>query len=100
MSAVCKSLARYAAVEANLLALKAASLATYSGVFTLYPLLTGNARVHHGGILLLREAARLADDGKLAPRVDSCRFDLCSVELAYAALTDSTASGKIVVDIE
>jgi NADPH2:quinone reductase len=36
--------------------------ATYSGVFTLMPLLTGSGQAHHGEIL--QQAAALADDGK------------------------------------
>jgi NADPH:quinone reductase len=71
--------------------------ATYSGVFTLHPLLTGERRAHHGEIM--REATRLVEAGYLKPRVDMRRFDLCSAELAYEALTNSTAQGKIVVDI-
>lgn len=39
--------------------------ATYSGVFTLLPMLTGRGRVHHGDIL--REATKLAKAGKLKP---------------------------------
>ncbi|CAB3752258.1 zinc-dependent alcohol dehydrogenase family protein [Paraburkholderia solisilvae] len=71
--------------------------ASYSGVFTLYPLLSGEHRAHHGE--MLREAARLVDDGKLTPHVDARRFDLDSVEAAYQALSDGTARGKLVVDI-
>jgi NADPH2:quinone reductase len=71
--------------------------ATYSGVFTLYPLLTGNHRAHLGEVL--REATRLAEAGQLAPRVDPRRFDLTSAEAAYEALSSGTAAGKIVVEI-
>jgi NADPH2:quinone reductase len=71
--------------------------ATYSGVFTLYPLLTGLHRAHHGE--MLREATRLAEAGKLTPNIDPRRFDLRSVELAYDAITNATARGKIVVDV-
>jgi len=71
--------------------------ATYSGVFTLYPLLTGKNRPHHGKIL--REATRLAEARQLAPRIDPRQFDLHSAELAYEALMDGTARGKIVVDL-
>ena len=39
--------------------------ATYSGVFTLFPLLTGQDQAHHGRVL--REAAALIDAGKLRP---------------------------------
>jgi NADPH2:quinone reductase len=71
--------------------------ATYSGVFTLYPLLTGKNRAHHGEMLL--EATRLVEGGQLMPRVDPRRFDLESTERAYGALTDGSAQGKIVVEI-
>ena len=70
---------------------------TYSGVFTLLPLLTGEGRAHHGDIL--REAARLADAQKLAPRIDPRRFSLATVGEAYQAVEDRTAAGKIVVDV-
>jgi NADPH:quinone reductase len=72
--------------------------ASYSGVFTLYPLLSGKHRAHHAA--MLREATRLADAGKLTPRLDARRFDLSSAELAYDAITTATAQGKIVVDVE
>ena len=71
--------------------------ATYSGVFTLHALLSGKNRAHHGE--MLREATRLVDAGKLAPRVDPRRFDLGSAEFAYEALVNGTAQGKIVVDV-
>jgi NADPH:quinone reductase-like Zn-dependent oxidoreductase len=72
--------------------------ATYSGIFTLLPLLTGQGRAHHGDIL--GHAARLADAGRLKPRLDPRRFTLDSVADAYAALTTRTARGKLVVDID
>lgn len=71
--------------------------ATYSGVFTLHPLLSGEGRAHHGEIL--REVARLVEAGKLAPRLHPRRFGLADIEAAYDALTDRTADGKLVVDI-
>ena len=43
--------------------------ATYSGVFTLLPLLTGEGRAHHGQIL--GEATRLAEAGQLLPNARS-----------------------------
>lgn len=70
---------------------------TYSGVFTLLPLLTGEGRAHHGEIL--RQAARLAEAGKLRPILDPRRFHLGEVHQAHAALTDRTASGKVVVEV-
>jgi NADPH2:quinone reductase len=71
--------------------------ATYSGVFTLLPLLTGEGRDRHGAIL--RDASRLADAGQLTPRVDPRRFDLDHVTDAFTLLTSGTANGKVVVDI-
>lgn len=71
--------------------------ATYSGVFTLYPLLSGKNRSHHGEIL--REATRLVEARQLSPRIDPRRFDLYSAEVAYEALTNGTSSGKLVVEI-
>lgn len=71
--------------------------ATYSGVFTLLPLLTGEGRAHHGGIL--REAARMADAGLLVPQLDPRRYSLADVAQAHAAIEDRTARGKLVVDI-
>jgi NADPH:quinone reductase len=71
--------------------------ATYSGVFTLHALLTGEHREHHGA--MLREATRLVDSGKLVPNLDPRRFTLASAESAYDALSDGSARGKIVVDV-
>jgi NADPH:quinone reductase len=72
--------------------------ASYSGVFTLHPLLSGEHRAHHGA--MLREATRLAEAGKLRPNLDPRRFDLRSAELAYDAITGGTARGKIVVEVD
>ncbi|GAA5016624.1 zinc-dependent alcohol dehydrogenase family protein [Streptomyces siamensis] len=71
--------------------------ATYSGVFTLLPMLTGNGRAHHGDIL--REITALADAGKLRPLMDPNRYDLTTVPEAHSAVEGGTALGKIVVDI-
>jgi NADPH2:quinone reductase len=71
--------------------------ATYSGVFTLLPLLTGEGRAHHGAIL--EQAARLAEAGKVMPLVDPRRFTLETVRDAYHAMEAQTARGKLVVEI-
>jgi NADPH:quinone reductase len=71
--------------------------ASYSGVFTLLPLLTGEGRAHHGHIL--REATRLVEAGQLRPRLDPRRFGLGNVADAHAAVENQSADGKIVVDI-
>jgi NADPH:quinone reductase len=71
--------------------------ATYSGVFTLAPMVTGRGRDHHGEIL--REATALADVGVLAPRLDPRRFTLATVDKAHEVVATGTGSGKIVVGI-
>ncbi len=71
--------------------------ATYSGVFTLLPLLTGEGRAHHGDIMA--EATRLAEAGKLAPLLDSRHFELETVTEAYGLIRERAAKGKLVVDI-
>ena len=69
--------------------------ATYSGVFTLLPLLTGEGRPHHGEILA--EATKLAEAGKLSARPDPRRFTLETACDAYRAV--KSGGGKFVVDI-
>jgi NADPH:quinone reductase-like Zn-dependent oxidoreductase len=72
--------------------------ATYSGVFTLLPLLSGKGRAQHGAIM--REAAQLVDAGKVRAQLDPQRYTLATAGAAQAALTDGTARGKVVVDVE
>jgi len=67
--------------------------ASYSGVFTLLPLLSGKGRAAHGAIL--REAARLVDTGKLSVQLNAGRFTLAEANEAHAA----SGGGKVVVDI-
>ena len=71
--------------------------ATYSGVFTLLPMLTGDGRAHHGEIL--REAAGLIEAGKIVTRIDPRHFTLDTILDAYQALKDKTAAGRVVVDV-
>lgn len=71
--------------------------ATYSGVFTLLPLLSGEGRAHHGEIMA--QATRLAEAGKLVPLLDARRFTLENVDDAYALIRDHAAKGKLVVDV-
>jgi len=70
---------------------------TYSGIFTLLPLLTGEGRAHHGEIL--RDATRLAEAGRLTPLLDPRRYTLDTAAQAYLALEQRTATGKVVMDI-
>ena len=67
--------------------------ATYSGVFTLLPLLSGKGRAAHGAIL--REAAKLVDAGKLKVQLQAGRFTLEQANEAHAAVI----SGRVVVDV-
>jgi NADPH:quinone reductase-like Zn-dependent oxidoreductase len=83
--------------EQHSLATLSLKAGTYSGVFTLLPILTGEGREHHGEIM--REATRLAEAAKLRPHVDSHRFNLTTVEDAYALLRSGNANGKIVIEI-
>jgi NADPH:quinone reductase len=71
--------------------------ATYSGIFTLIPLLSGNGRSHHGKIM--REATVIIEAGKLSPLMDPRHFSMDTAEDAYAALESRNAKGKIVVEI-
>ena len=71
--------------------------ATYSGVFTLYPMLSGVGLEGHGEIL--RRAAALADEGKLKPLLNPRRFSTSDLDAAYVAV-ESGSTGKVVVEIE
>ncbi|KAA2242952.1 zinc-dependent alcohol dehydrogenase family protein [Chitinophaga agrisoli] len=70
--------------------------ATYSGVFTLYPLLSGNGRSHHGEIL--RQATALIEAGMVKPTVSPSSYNLETVMDAYREVAAGSA-GKVVVDI-
>ncbi len=70
--------------------------ATYSGVFTLLPLLTGVGQAHHGDIL--REAATLVDDGRLNPVLNKQHFFSANIEAAHARV-EAGALGKVVVEL-
>jgi NADPH:quinone reductase-like Zn-dependent oxidoreductase len=72
--------------------------ASYSGVFTLLPLLSGEGRAHHGEIL--DQAVKLAEAGQLQISLDPRRFSLDGVENAYTATKNGTMRGKLVVEIE
>jgi len=70
--------------------------ASYSGVFTLLPLLNAKGREHHGQIL--SEAARLIDAGNLKPIMDGHQFDLHSANAAYDLLAGG-AQGRLAIEI-
>jgi NADPH:quinone reductase-like Zn-dependent oxidoreductase len=70
--------------------------ATYSGVFTLLPLLSGIGHERHGQILA--EAARLVDDGKLIPLLNERVYSVDDLADAHAAVA-AGATGKVVIDL-
>src|SRR5215470_615416 len=70
--------------------------ATYSGVFTLLPLITGEARAHHGEILA--HIATVVETGKLKPVLNEPIVSMADVGSAHA-LVESGAVGKVVVDL-
>jgi NADPH:quinone reductase-like Zn-dependent oxidoreductase len=71
--------------------------ATYSGVFTLYPLISGKGRAHHGEIM--REATILAETGRLVPFLNPQRYTTATVEDAYNDIEHGKVKGKTVIDI-
>jgi NADPH2:quinone reductase len=71
--------------------------ATYSGVFVLLPLLTGEGRAHHGEIL--RQATRLAQTNRLRPVVDPRHFTFDTALSAHEAVEQGTAVSKIAIDL-
>jgi NADPH2:quinone reductase len=70
----------------------------YSGVFTLYPLISGEGRAHHGEIL--KEATCLVEAGRIIPLVDPGLYTLETIEQAYLSLQRKTAHGKVVITID
>jgi NADPH2:quinone reductase len=69
--------------------------ATYSGVFTLYPMLSGEGRSHHGEIL--KHAAAMADTAALTPLLNERRFSPAEIHEAFAAV-EAGSTGKVVVE--
>src|SRR5262249_50958328 len=70
--------------------------ATYSGVFTLLPLITGEGRAHHGEILA--HITAFVEAGKLKPVLNEHMISMADVGSAHA-LVESGAAGKVVVDV-
>ena len=69
--------------------------ATYSGVFTLLPLLSGSCRANHGHIL--GEAAKLAEGNQLNPLLTEQDFGQ-DIAAAYDAVAKGTR-GKVVLEL-
>jgi NADPH:quinone reductase-like Zn-dependent oxidoreductase len=70
--------------------------ASYSGVFTLFPLISGEGRAHHGKVLT--QAAALAEAGELRPMLNGRRFSVADIDAAHA-LVESGSLGKVVVEL-
>jgi NADPH2:quinone reductase len=64
----------------------------------LLPLLTGKGRAHHGEIL--REATKLAEAGKLTPRLSTERFSFETALQAHMAVESAKTVGKVVVEVQ
>jgi NADPH:quinone reductase len=71
------------------------SVATYSGVFTLLPLLSGNGRANHGHIL--QESAALANKNRLKPLLAEHDFGT-DIASAYDAVANAS-KGKVVLEL-
>jgi NADPH:quinone reductase-like Zn-dependent oxidoreductase len=69
---------------------------SYSGVFTLFPLLSGVGQAHHGEIL--RRTAECVDAGKLTPLLNERRFSGQDIADAYATV-EAGSTGKVVVEL-
>ena len=70
--------------------------ATYSGVFTLYPLLTGIGRANHGHIL--QQASKLAEQGLLKPLLAEQQFGRDEIAAAFD-LVAKGSKGKVTVEL-
>lgn len=70
--------------------------ATYSGVFTLLPLLTGLGRANHGQIL--HAVAELAERGQLKPLLADEQFGANEIARAYDAVANGS-KGKVVLEL-
>ena len=72
--------------------------ASYSGVFTMLPLLTGIGKKHNGEIL--REATKLIKDGKIVVFNDPTVYSLEDVDKAHELVSQGKSSGKVVIAIK
>ena len=70
--------------------------ATYSGVFTLLPLITGEGRAHHGEILA--HVTALVETGEIKPLLNDHIVSVTDIDTAHA-LVESGAIGKVVVEL-
>lgn len=68
---------------------------TYSGVFTLAPLLSGEGRAHHGEIM--KNATQLANSGQLKPAVNPKDFSFENIAEAYSGIENHSLKNRAVV---
>ncbi len=71
---------------------------TLHAVFMLIPMLYDVGRAHHGEIL--RDVARLVDEGALRPLIDPERFTFNDAAAAHRKLESGLAVGKVVLTAE
>lgn len=70
--------------------------ASYSGVFTLFPLLTGLQRAHQGSILA--EVATLVEQKRLRPLLASAQFGEDEIAAAHEMVA-AGSNGKVVIQL-
>lgn len=66
-------------------------------VFMLLPILKNQGREEHG--VILTELAKIVDEGKLKPLIDTHEFTLETVGEAHALLESGKAQGKVVISV-
>jgi NADPH2:quinone reductase len=71
--------------------------ATYSGVFALLPIFTGESRAHHGEIL--SRATELVEAGKLRPLLNERMFSTHEIAEAHDVV-QAGSLGKVVITIQ
>ncbi|ASK32740.1 quinone oxidoreductase [Chryseobacterium sp. T16E-39] len=71
--------------------------ASYSGIFTLLPLITGKGKANHGKILT--EATKLVEAGKLNVRLHPTDYTFNTVDQAHLLVREGKAKGKVVIRI-
>lgn len=82
----------------HLLAPLSFKAASFSGVFTLYPLLSGQNRKHHGEIL--NDFAKLVDaESLVSPHLTPTQYSFDRVNDAYQDIKSGKIKGKVVIEI-
>lgn len=71
--------------------------ATYSGVFTMLPIQSGNGRKHHGYIM--SQATEMAETGNLHVLQDPSLYTLDDVNEAYEYIQAGKSTGKLIINV-